>query len=496
MKKIILFQIVIWVFLGTFCTAQEENYEGLGGAIFDEKENAASERTLLEDFYMGAEDEAIPLAYSLKEYAPTARRQSGSTCVGYAVSNALSIMTSRRDGVTELINKDKNVFSAHYIFNQIQQLGCRAGARISEAMDLIKYQGDCHASLFEDSNQNCGLQPSEAAKKHALQNKVKDYASLFPYSEADAKKIYLTKKELARGRPVVIGMAIPQSFYLANSGTQMLNTSIASPKPVTRHAMCVVGYDDTKGAFEIMNSWGTHWANKGFIWMKYEDYGKYVEYGYAGFIGDAAPQYPQIAENQVKLTGEFAFRFPTDVDENTGNPIFTEMTPGFNGSNYIVFDWEVHNVYQLLGRAMTQYSYTYVFSIDAQNKAQLHFPRSVYIAEEIPDDLDAAPLKKPIVLGPQASITIPNELTALQSIHKGVDNIYVIYSHVEIPDIQERIKQVRASAETNINIRLKNGFADVLIPEKDIKYSINEMGFTASSTRGIAVPIALEVVIN
>lgn len=495
MKKIILFQIIIGVFLSTLCMAQED-YWDLGGAIFDEKENAASKQTLLEDFYMGAEDDAIPLAYSLKEYAPTARKQSGSTCVGYAVSNALSIMILRRDGVTERINKDKTVFSAHYIFNQIQQRGCRAGARISEAMDLIKNQGDCYATLFEDANQNCGRQPSEAAKQNALQNKIKDYASLFPYSEAEIQKIYLTKRQLAQGRPVVIGMAIPQSFYLVHSGTQMLNTTIASPKPVTRHAMCVVGYDDSKGAFEIMNSWGTHWANEGFIWMKYEDYGKYVEYGYAGFIDNASPQYPQIAKHQVKLTGEFAFRFPTDVDDNTGNPIFTEMTPSFNGSNYIVFDWEVHDVYQLLGRAMTQYSYTYVFSIDAENKAQLHFPRSAYIAEEIPDDLDAAALKKPMVLGPQASMTIPNDLTALQSIHKGIDNIYVIYSHTEIRDIQERIKRVRASAETNINTRLKSGFADVLMPEKDIQYSIDEMGFTANSTRGIAVPIALEVVIN
>lgn len=495
MKKIILFQIIAWIFFGTFCTAQED-YEGLGGAIFDEKENIASKRILLENFYMGAADEALPLEYSLKEYAPTARRQNASTCVAHAVSNALTIMTSRKDGITDRISKDKNVFSAHYIFNQIQPLGCRAGARISEAMDLVKNQGDCYANLFEDATYNCGLQPSEAAKQQALQNRIKDYYSLFPYDEADTQKIYLTKKELAQGRPIVIGMAIPQSFYLASTGTQMLNTSIASPKPVTRHAMCVVGYDDTKGAFEIMNSWGTHWANKGFIWMKYEDYGKYVEYGYAGIIDSVSPQYPQIAENQITLTGEFAFRFPTDVDERTGNPIFTEMSPGFNGSNYIVFDWKVHDVYQLLGRAMTQYSYTYVFSIDAENKAQLHFPHSVYIESEIPDDLDAAALKKPMVLGPQASMTIPNDLTAFQSIHKGVDNIYVIYSHTEIPDIQERIKRVRASAETNINTRLKMGFADLLIPEKDIKYSTNEMGFTASSTQGIAVPIALEVVIN
>jgi len=50
-----------------------------------------------------------------------------------------------------------------------------------------------------------------------------------------------------------------------------------SGKPPTKniggHAMCIVGYDDTKfgGAFEIVNSWGDDWGNNGFLWIKYND---------------------------------------------------------------------------------------------------------------------------------------------------------------------------------------------------------------------------------
>jgi hypothetical protein len=42
--------------------------------------------------------------------------------------------------------------------------------------------------------------------------------------------------------------------------------------------MCVVGYDDDKygGAFEIQNSWGEGWGNKGYIWVKYSDFAKFV----------------------------------------------------------------------------------------------------------------------------------------------------------------------------------------------------------------------------
>ena len=37
--------------------------------------------------------------------------------------------------------------------------------------------------------------------------------------------------------------------------------------------MVVIGYDDGLEAFEVLNSWGTHWGNNGFVWIKYKDFG-------------------------------------------------------------------------------------------------------------------------------------------------------------------------------------------------------------------------------
>ena len=51
------------------------------------------------------------------------------------------------------------------------------------------------------------------------------------------------------------------------------------------HALCIVGYDDDKfgGAFEIVNSWGEVWGNKGFLWIRYKDlykmYPRFVKIG-------------------------------------------------------------------------------------------------------------------------------------------------------------------------------------------------------------------------
>jgi C1A family cysteine protease len=31
----------------------------------------------------------------------------------------------------------------------------------------------------------------------------------------------------------------------------------------------IAGYDDGRNAFLVMNSWGTSWGDKGFIWIDY-----------------------------------------------------------------------------------------------------------------------------------------------------------------------------------------------------------------------------------
>ena len=36
------------------------------------------------------------------------------------------------------------------------------------------------------------------------------------------------------------------------------------------HAMALSGYDDSKNAFRVRNSWGEEWGDNGSIWVDYE----------------------------------------------------------------------------------------------------------------------------------------------------------------------------------------------------------------------------------
>ena len=89
------------------------------------------------------------------------------------------------------------------------------------------------------------------------------------------------KKSLAEGKPVIIGMNCPDSFFDAKGVWRP--AFLESPnRDHGGHAMCVVGYDDNMngGAFEIQNSWGTDWGNNGYIWISYNDFAAFVAEAY------------------------------------------------------------------------------------------------------------------------------------------------------------------------------------------------------------------------
>jgi len=42
------------------------------------------------------------------------------------------------------------------------------------------------------------------------------------------------------------------------------------------HALLVVGYDESRNAFKVINSWGVNWGNEGYLWIDYEVFKKIV----------------------------------------------------------------------------------------------------------------------------------------------------------------------------------------------------------------------------
>ncbi|MFN5911989.1 MAG: C1 family peptidase, partial [Bacteroidota bacterium] len=90
------------------------------------------------------------------------------------------------------------------------------------------------------------------------------------------------KLALANGLIVSVGVNLTESFQAGSALNYGVWAPTSTEKSIGGHAMCVIGYDDSKygGAFEVMNSWGTGYGENGFVWIKYNDFKKYVQEAY------------------------------------------------------------------------------------------------------------------------------------------------------------------------------------------------------------------------
>lgn len=183
------------------------------------------------------------------------------SCVAWAVAYAAR---SYYDGLAagQALNP-KSAFSPAYIYNQIRskQSDCLSGSSIEGALNLLKNQGVARLEDFPYSDNNCSRIPSNAVRSSAFSNAIRGWKSI-KYGQIET-----VKGELYRGNPVVVGMNIPDSFQYVR-GPAIFSDLNASSRG--GHAMTIVGYDDQRGAFKLLNSWSTSWGDGGYGWVDYD----------------------------------------------------------------------------------------------------------------------------------------------------------------------------------------------------------------------------------
>lgn len=79
------------------------------------------------------------------------------------------------------------------------------------------------------------------------------------------------KYYLSQGRPIVIGARLGDRFMSWNSSSVITyDTYVQDGMQHAYHAMVLSGYDDSKHAFRVRNSWGPSWGDNGSIWVDYD----------------------------------------------------------------------------------------------------------------------------------------------------------------------------------------------------------------------------------
>lgn len=518
MKSIILFSIVIFLCSIQSLFAQNENRRA--GLIFDDE---AYNQVPHLPKYEGKKYNEIPIRVSLKDFCPTPGDQGeNGSCVGWAVGySGLTICNAVKDDLTNQTEINKRAKSASYIYNQILDEGddCTAGARMTDALILLKEKGDCLASQFDGMTNDCNDTPNQALHETAEQFKIKDYAAVFSYLEDAKVKIDKTRKSLIAKKPVIIGMNITPSFWNIEQGQQIWEIG-DDEEIIGGHAMVVVGYDEVLKSFELMNSWGANFGDGGFVWVSYDDFAKNTKYGFEIILddkttiekGEVLVEKGITAEEDIcilELEGAFVFRYPSGYEkgdngqmlkDDNGNPKIqfkeakTELSA--DGTHYELArkDWKVGDIFQLLARNIPSGKSVYVFSVDANNKLEKHWPKAAMkIFDPEKDAFSSVPLST-YLPSEDAEIIIPAPDSALQLDAEGEDHLCVLYSDIPITDFERRITKL-TSTSGDFKTQLHAGFGDLLIEKQQVTYASNEMTFDCSAEEGtgIVVPIILTV---
>lgn len=228
----------------------------------------------LRDIPMGLVLPAIPVPKSL-DYGPAmspVRNQGDEgTCVAFAGVVGVKEYQDSQE------YKKLQELSPRYVYNLCKKfdgIPDEEGTYPRVAMKVFLNYGVCPEGFWPYKPHQKD-RPKPGADKSALKYKIKAYARL--------KSLLDMKRSLLVNGPFLAGVEVYESWFSQKAGKTGI---IPMPKPSEElqggHAVCIVGYDDTKGLFRFKNSWGAKWGNKGYGALPYDYMKKYCSDAWSG----------------------------------------------------------------------------------------------------------------------------------------------------------------------------------------------------------------------
>lgn len=198
--------------------------------------------------------------------------QAGS-CTAHAGTEMLELLfRKQKSNLPLLIDRSTLRFSPLFQYAQERMqagtFSTDSGADSRTIFTVLENIGCCLESEDPYSDKSIYVNPTPEQVAEAVQFKVGAYHRILDVDTA--------KTVLQSGYSFAVGLPLFKQFegmHAADTG------EIAVPKvtdnSIGGHEMHVIGCDDSKqilgetGAFEIQNSWGPEWGDKGFCWIPY-----------------------------------------------------------------------------------------------------------------------------------------------------------------------------------------------------------------------------------
>lgn len=152
--------------------------------------------------------------------------------------------------------KDENTIGLDHLHGRPVQM--------RDCLLTVTTEGVCPDELWPYDPAKLDVRPPDAAYERAESHRVQSYHRVL-------QDLAHLKACLAGGFPFVFGVRLYAGFPLANTaGRSEVTMPGPGAQPLGGHALLAVGYDDSRGAFIVRNSWGAEWGDRGHCYLPYE----------------------------------------------------------------------------------------------------------------------------------------------------------------------------------------------------------------------------------
>jgi hypothetical protein len=422
---------------------------------------------------------AVPPKVSYRRFCPPVRNQAPyNTCVGWSTAYAaFSIVAAINPGVQWQSAEEikVNPFSPSYVYNQIRAgEDCMAPVFVHQALDSLVRQGCARVEDFPfDCEAPVDARVRERAKPYA--GLIEGFKILLPYPEQGITLAALTKKSLSEGSPVIAVVQCYESFMqLSPDGLW----SGAEDRYLGHHALTVIGYDQDLhgGAFEVMNSWGENWGEKGFGWIRFSDFERVCAGAYE--LIKMVPQRPDPAPSAAAHGYDLPLAGKMRLVREGGEEIQARYAK--QGHTYrTVQGYRSGTRFRLMVES-TEPAFVYVIGSDATGEVFKLFPHK--------EGVSAALNYR------EAAIALPSE-TAFIKMDKtvGTDHLCVLFSKKPLK-ISELINSVKNDAQGGTFAeKVQRGLGNRFLGISQIRFDQGAMGFDAKGKPESAVMMVLEM---